>query len=104
MNRKEMERHFSKLKLALAAMALLSLPPQGFANTSYGEVNQTQSARQQAVRVTGIVQINPTTVEVRFSDNQRMTLDFYGENIFPCFKTKREASYVTLKPSLKHRF
>ena len=88
MNRKEMERHFSKLKLALAAMALLSLPPQGFANTSYGEVNQTQSARQQAVRVTGIVQINPTTVEVRFSDNQRMTLDFYGENIFRLFQDK----------------
>ena len=83
-----MKRHFCKLELALAAVALLSFSPQGFANTSYGEVNQAQSARQQAIRVTDIVQINPTTVDVRFSDNQRMTLDFYGENIFRLFQDK----------------
>jgi hypothetical protein len=30
--------------------------------------------------------INPTTVELLCSDNQRMTLDFYGENIFRIFQ------------------
>lgn len=32
------------------------------------------------------MKINPTTVEVLYSDNQRMTLDFYGENIFRMFQ------------------
>lgn len=30
--------------------------------------------------------INPTTVEILFSNNQRMTLDFYDENIFRVFQ------------------
>ncbi|KAA6336927.1 Alpha-xylosidase BoGH31A [termite gut metagenome] len=30
--------------------------------------------------------INPTTIEVLLSDNQRMTIDFYGENIFRIFQ------------------
>ncbi len=30
--------------------------------------------------------INPTTVEVLFANNQRMTIDFYGENIFRLFQ------------------
>lgn len=81
-----MEKHFCKLKLALAAIAFLSLSSQGFANTSCGEVNQALSVQRQALQVTGIVQINPTTVEVRFADNQRMTLDFYGENVFRMFQ------------------
>ncbi len=81
-----MKRHFCKLELALAAVALLSFSPQGFANTSYGEVNQALAVRQQATRVTDIVQINPTTVEVRLADNRRLTLDFYGENIFRMFQ------------------
>ncbi|MDR1808844.1 MAG: alpha-xylosidase, partial [Prevotella sp.] len=34
----------------------------------------------------GAKKINPTTVELLFSDEQRMTLDFYGENIFRIFQ------------------
>jgi len=30
--------------------------------------------------------INPTTVEVLYTDNQRLTIDFYGENIFRMFQ------------------
>ena len=30
--------------------------------------------------------INPTTVDVLFSNRQRMTIDFYGENIFRVFQ------------------
>lgn len=37
-------------------------------------------------RIVGAKQINPTAVEVIFSDNRRMTLDFYGENIFRVFQ------------------
>ena len=33
-----------------------------------------------------VKQINPTTVELRLDNNQRMTIDFYGENIFRLFQ------------------
>ena len=36
--------------------------------------------------VTGVNQINPTTVEVLLSDNNRITFDFYGDNIFRLFQ------------------
>ena len=41
---------------------------------------------QQNPQILSAKQINPTTIEVLFSDNQRMTLDFYGENIFRVFQ------------------
>lgn len=36
--------------------------------------------------IVGAKKINPTTVEILLSNNQRMTLDFYGENIFRVFQ------------------
>ena len=39
-----------------------------------------------AVAVEKLVQINPTTVELRLNDNKKVTLDFYGENIFRMFQ------------------
>lgn len=36
--------------------------------------------------VKSVVKINPTTVEVKFDDNNRITLDFYGNNIFRMFR------------------
>lgn len=36
--------------------------------------------------VVGTKKINPTTVEILLSNSQRMTLDFYGENIFRVFQ------------------
>ena len=33
-----------------------------------------------------VLQINPTTVELCFNNSQRMTIDFYGENIFRLFQ------------------
>lgn len=41
---------------------------------------------QQDKKIVGVKQINPTTVELLFSDNQRMAFDFYGENIFRVFQ------------------
>ena len=37
-------------------------------------------------RIEGAEQINATTVQLIFSDKQRLTIDFYGENIFRVFK------------------
>ena len=33
-----------------------------------------------------VVQINPTTIELRLNGNQRITLDFYSDNIFRMFQ------------------
>ena len=41
---------------------------------------------QQAKKIIGAKQINPTTIEILFSDNQRMAFDFYGGNIFRVFQ------------------
>ncbi|MDR1096875.1 MAG: DUF5110 domain-containing protein, partial [Tannerella sp.] len=46
---------------------------------SFGASAQTQT-------ITGANPINPTTIEVIFSDENRMTFDFYGENIFRLFR------------------
>ena len=43
----------------------------------------------QATETSGILRaekVNPTTVDVLFTNNQRMTIDFYGENIFRIFQ------------------
>lgn len=40
----------------------------------------------QKATVESVVQINPTTVELRLKGNQRVTLDFYGDNIFRMFQ------------------
>lgn len=39
-------------------------------------------------RISEVRSINLTTVEVKFADDTRMTLDFYGENIFRLFQDK----------------
>lgn len=41
---------------------------------------------QSGIKIIGVKKINPTAIEVLFSNNQRMTLDFYGENIFRVFQ------------------
>jgi alpha-glucosidase (family GH31 glycosyl hydrolase) len=37
-------------------------------------------------KIEGAEQINPTTVQLIFKDKQRLTIDFYGENIFRAFE------------------
>ncbi|WP_239060734.1 TIM-barrel domain-containing protein [Bacteroides sp. 519] len=44
------------------------------------------SMAQQNQKIISAQQINPTTVEVLLPGNQRMTFDFYGENIFRLFQ------------------
>ncbi|PUZ29367.1 alpha-xylosidase [Chitinophaga parva] len=46
----------------------------------------TPKQEQQASQVISAQKINATTVELLLSDNQRMTIDCYGENIFRLFQ------------------
>jgi hypothetical protein len=51
------------------------------ASAQFGEKKDSLSHR-----IEGAEQINPTTVQLIFSDKQRLTIDFYGENIFRFFE------------------
>ena len=68
------------LLLALTLPMLSPLTMQGIQKTDVClEIQQDK-------KIVRAKQINPTTVELLFSDNQRMTFDFYGENIFRIFQ------------------
>ena len=45
-----------------------------------------QTLSETAVGVTGVAQINPTTVEVSLANGKRLAVDFYGDNIFRVFR------------------
>lgn len=68
-------------------MALLlmfsSLPIQAMPRAE-----NTNTFTQPSAKIIRAKKINPTTIEVLMSDNQRMTFDFYGENIFRVFQDK----------------
>lgn len=70
-------RQGSKASLILCVSFLLSCLPL-FA--------QEQPEEQKSETVTSVRQINPVAVDVVLSNNKRMTLDFYGENIFRLFR------------------
>lgn len=44
------------------------------------------AAQQTEITISSASVLNPSVVEVVFSNQQRMTLDFYGENIFRMFQ------------------
>ena len=48
--------------------------------------NHTGTEIQADAKIASAKKINPTAVEVLFSNQQRMTFDFYGENIFRVFQ------------------
>ena len=43
---------------------------------------------EKPLSVTDVYKINPTAVEVKLSDGNRMTFDFYGDNIFRLFQDR----------------
>ncbi|KQM78149.1 alpha-xylosidase [Pedobacter sp. Leaf216] len=59
-----------------------------FLNTAplFVSAQKTKQEAQKNTTVLSAKKINTTTVELLLSDNQRLTLDFYGENIFRLFQ------------------
>ena len=69
--------HFAKMSAMILAATMLwtsNLPAQATAD------NEKVSS------VVSVNKINPTTVEVKLNNSQRITIDFYGENIFRFFR------------------
>ncbi len=76
-----MKIHYHKFSAALLSTLLLSL-----SSASYAEMNR--SADASVVAIASAAMINPTTVDIIFADKQRMSIDFYGDNIFRIFQDK----------------
>lgn len=79
---------FSNLKrkritsLALVFLSVISYLPLHAIPLKDG----IESTTQEFKKIIGVQQINPTTIEVLLENNQRMTFDFYGDNIFRLFQ------------------
>lgn len=74
----------SKATLLALTISLSYAPTTMYALCEKTELSQT--VLQQQVTVTGARMINPTTVEVLYSDSTLLSLDFYGNNIFRMFQ------------------
>lgn len=76
--------------LRLIALLLLLLHPISFLSIQASENSDRNDVSSTGIQQTsGILRaerVNPTTVDVLFTNNQRMTIDFYGENIFRVFQ------------------
>ena len=55
--------------------------------------NQTvKTITQSTFKITGATKINPTTIAITFSNDQKMLFDFYGENIFRMYQDNSGAA------------
>lgn len=75
-----------KKRIVLSCLAVLSFPFTIVEPTFAAKGSAVCQNVQENPRIIAVNRLNPTTVEVLFNDNQRMTLDFYGDNIFRVFQ------------------
>ena len=74
--------------LAAAAIGIWQMPAQAAPDNA-----------EKGTNVVSVVKINPTTAEIKLNDGQRITLDFYGENIFRLFRDINGGIVRDPKPS-----
>ena len=74
-------------KAALIAAIAFALPLSTIGTLRAQSNSTTISVTDQdSVQIVDAKKINPTTVEILFSNEQKMLLDFYGNNIFRMFQ------------------
>ena len=79
-------RHLRRITaiLFLCPISLSSI--QASAASDQSDVSSASVCQEQTSGILRAEKINPTTVDVLFTNQQRMTIDFYGENIFRVFQ------------------
>ena len=105
-------RHLRRITaiLFLCPISLSSI--QASAASDQSDVSSASVHQEQTSGILRAEKINPTTVDVLFANQQRMTIDFYGENIFRVFqdnsggiirdpKAKPEAQILVDQPRRK---
>ena len=73
-----MANHKQKKAILIALAAPLMFSPAPLMAVT-GTSEPVVAIARQAQTIVSVQQINPTTVDVVFSNNQRMTFDFYGK-------------------------
>ena len=84
-----MYRNKQKLFWALGLSLLFSTASP--ASTFVAAETLKQQTQEDSVRVESVQKINPTTVQVKFSNNQLLLVDFYADNIFRLFQDNKSA-------------
>ena len=81
-----MKKNFLKLLKDKRLIYALSFP--FFMTYTFAQQPKVKNTTEQTVakKITKVQQINSSTVEVIFEDNQRLTFDFYNNNIFRLFQ------------------
>ena len=79
-------RHLRRITaiLFLCPISLSSI--QASAASDQSDVSSASVCQEQTSGILRAEKINPTTVDVLFTNQQRMTINFYGENIFRVFQ------------------
>lgn len=72
--------------MAILVVILVSLVFSVSPMQAMQTMENSEKVIQQNQSIVGAKKINPTTIEVLFDNNQRMTFDFYGDNIFRVFQ------------------
>ena len=73
-----------KQKYMLSKVLLLAIMLFCFFTHSDAQSGQKKDALSN--KIESAEQINPTTVQLIFTDKHRLTIDFYGDNIFRAFE------------------
>ena len=76
------------LKKAVLLWAVLCMMLPCFSSQTAPDDENGKAIAKASSPILTAQKINPYTIEIIFSDKQRMTLDFYGENIFRLFQDK----------------
>lgn len=77
---------FLKKGLVVTAMASVFMATEAYATTNATPLSAMHAAASAPTAIKEVKWLNPTTAEVMLSDGKRMTIDFYGDNIFRIFR------------------
>lgn len=80
-------------------LALSLVFPFAFVMAEPSVIQISGGAQSTMAATTCALRLNATTVQIIFSNNERMALDFYGDNIFRLFQDKRDG--VMREPEAK---
>lgn len=84
-----MYRNKQKLFWALGLSLLFSTASPATSFVAAGTLKQ--QTQEDSVRVQSVQKINPTTVQIKFSNDQLLLVDFYADNIFRLFQDNKSA-------------
>jgi alpha-glucosidase (family GH31 glycosyl hydrolase) len=76
-------------KLVLKGSTLLLLMLLNLTSTllvAQKEAKMEKETQQEKIKLVEIKKINPTTIEIGFSNHQKMFIDFYGDHVFRMFQ------------------